>query len=198
VSLSVPLLSVAHASRCMADSCRRVSDLGTSRRDAKDADLVSPYSSVNFETTFQAAPSSSLCSTKSMYFSPDRYTKLEEDYSTCVQSPFSRGMPANTQSMYNLTTPTSTSDHKEKMEKIKQELQKFSKKECMANSKKAAAGKVGIPKVSSRWSQFMCEEDSNSEDESSKTKERGGRSSTSTHILGTRSTIARYTLDDPS
>ena len=183
--------------------CRRVSDLGTLHCDSQEANLISPYSSINIEANFPAAPSSvsigtaPLCSAKSMYFSPDRYTKLEEDYSTsCIQSPFSRGMPTNTQSMYNLTSPTSTGNHKEKMEKIKQELQKFSK-ECKP-SKKTAAGRDGIPKVSSRWSQFMCEDDSNSEEEGCKAKEKVSTSASTTHILGTKSTIARYTLDDPS
>ncbi len=167
---------------------RRASDRGVRREDSEDGDPTCPYSSVNFEATFPAIPTSvtvttsSMSSAKSMYFSPDRYTKLDDGHGPH----YSRGMPSNTQSMYNLTTPSSC-DQRQKMEQIKQDLQKFSKKECKPSPKKLLATRYGMSKTSSRWSQFLGEEDSNSEDEN-----KDGHA-ISTHILASKSTIAQYT-----
>lgn len=184
---------------------------------APDKEQVCPYSSVNQDMKDFSDTRSSLSGAKSMYFiHPDRYTRLEDTPtfpSSSAWTSVSRNQPCLAQSMFNLSAAAAASsstsstlpvDHKERMELIKQDLQRFSRRECVEKSSKeprseGASEELGsIPRVSSRWSQFMCEEDSNSEEEEEEEgrngRKDGRQQTTSTHILASKSSIAKYTL----
>ncbi len=143
---------------------------------------VSPYSSMNQDM---------LMNSKSMFFHPDRYTKLEHPHHT----PTTTGTTSTSSyslSMCDLSSlspgKTGQVNHRERMMQIKQDLKQFSR----ANSSKKTSvspGTGGEERIlSSRWSQFMCEDDSEEE------KERDKEDDFTTHILTSKSTIAKFTL----
>ena len=113
-----------------------------------------------------------------MYFHPNRYTKLDTPSLSKVDQ-----ADSHSRSMFDLSSAPSASpdNHKEWMSEIKKDLEQF------YNSSTSS-----IPKVSSRWSQFMCEDETESEEEVGG-EETSGTDQT-THILASKSTIAKFTL----
>ena len=124
---------------------------------------VCPYSSVNLEmeqdNMYGSKPSL-------LYHTQDRYTKL--------------GMPSepqrgHSQSMCDLTSTSpsraSPDNHKEWMSQIKQDLEKFSAAGSSGKGEGAGSKVASVPKVSSRWSQFM---DGDGEGVASTNEEREG------------------------
>lgn len=109
---------------------------------------VCPYSSIN-----EQMQSDHVGTSNSMLFHhQDRYTKL--GVATEQQS--------HSHSMYDLSSsPSSPDNHKEWMSQIKQDLEPFSQPSSSSGqgggSRVQSATNTG--KVSSRWSQFMCEVD---------------------------------------
>lgn len=105
--------------------------------------------------------------TSSNYTLPnDRYRKLNEDL-TDFQSTSLQDLTSTS------TSGLSLSNHKEHIAKIKEDISRYSyiNDDCnggVRGSEFQAAeegrGEQIIPKVSSKWSQFMCEEESDDED----------------------------------
>lgn len=116
-----------------------------------------------------------------MYFHPNRYTKLDES-----------DAEQHSRSMLDLPSASSTSpvNHKEWISEIKKDLDQFSQEQGGTKQPNAAEDEKRIPRVSSRWSQFMCESDSEDELDEALTSSQGN----TTHILANRSSIAKFTL----
>ena len=142
---------------------------------AHNQEEVCPYSSVNLQ---MESTLDDLRSAKSTYFHPNRYTKLDEPE-----------MEQHSRSMLDLPSASSTSpaNHKEWMSEIKKDLDQFSQEQGTKQPNAAEEG-TRIPQLSSRWSQFMCESDSEEELDGPSQQE------STTHILADRSTIAKFTL----
>jgi hypothetical protein len=128
---------------------------------------------------------------KSMRFRSDRYTRL--DMPDHDEIGWTEG---HSRSMQDLSS-SSPANHKEWMSKIKKDLDQFSREQGKGEAPSAVDGspessdRSQIPKVSSRWNQFMCEDDR------SDSEEEAGVALTyesTTHILADRSTIAKFTL----
>ena len=105
---------------------------------------------------------------------PDRYRKLDNDsfvYATgagdfsdaAASSLLSNGVTLG-------TSPSSPSNHKDRMAKIKEDISRY---KCDAPPARERGGGTSvvnkedmvIPKVSSKWTQFMCEEESEGEED---------------------------------
>lgn len=157
---------------------------------------ICPYSSVNQQMETRLDDN---LDSKSLYSPrpPDRYTKLD---GPCFLYNSEQGS-AHSLSLSDLssTSPGSSVNHKERMVQIKQDLQQFSNE-----SEQSRRNERTIPQVSSRWSQFMCEDDSGSEGEEGTSSllscggeqelNDGSRGSHTTHILSSKSTISKFTL----
>lgn len=149
-----------------------------------------PYSSVNLQV--QSSLDDLLCGVAEKS-RPDRYTKLDTPTSN-------QHTGGHSHSMMDLSTssPVGATNHKEWMSEIKKDLEQFSQNHGKRGAKQPAdmadrsIDEQRIPKVSSRWSQFMCEDDE-SESEEEIALESSQHNST-THILGSKSTIAKFTL----
>lgn len=100
----------------------------------------------------------------------ERYRKLEEP------TPHS---DAYSQSMFDLS---SSHSHNDDIETIRKDISRFTQP---LDSNKTTPTDQIIPKASSRWSQFMREDDESGEDGE------GGRS---THLLAGKSTVAQFTM----
>ena len=62
-------------------------------------------------------------------------------------------------------------------------------------NKKEKKASTDIPKASSKWSQFMCEESESEEEEEGEGRLGGANGYiSSTHMLASRSVVAKYTL----
>ena len=145
-----------------------------------------PYSCVSQEMEDKLDDhTDKLTNSRSTYDSPvsDRYRKLENDsfvYST--GDDLLLGAPSNLSgSAGNImtgTSPSSPSNHKDTMAKIREDISRY-KCENPPPAKAREEGGHGsggntteelprketaIPKVSSKWTQFMCEEDSEGEE----------------------------------
>lgn len=176
-----------------------------------------PYSSVNPEFFDSQTP-------RHRASSSDRYSKLDSPYEKQEQQ---RGRShshslTNPSSISFETSGTSPANHKERIAQIKQDLEQFSADhpaEVAANMRHSETHPPGsvkdmghsethlpasggnndksIPKVSTRWSQFMCEEDSDPEEEESSLLTSGPLQDSpnqSVHILASKSTISKFTL----
>lgn len=142
---------------------------------AHNQDEVCAYSSVNLKLNYDRRGSLTCA-----HSHPDRYTKL--DTPTDEHTETGGG---HSQSMFDLTSVSaSPGNHEEQMSEIKKDLEQFSRKR--------------IPKVSARWSQFMCEEEDSEEEEEEGVGTSGEKLKSSsghtTHILADKSSIARFTL----
>lgn len=131
-----------------------------------------------------------MTSSNPMFSHPDRYTKL--DMPTEEQQ-----TGGHSHSMFNLSSEAASAgpaNHKEQMNEIKKDLEQFSGTRTSAEKPNTADGctdEKRIPKASTRWSQFMCEEDeSESEEEVGVSLEHEH----TTHILASKSTVAKFTL----
>lgn len=112
--------------------------------------------------------SAQLKSAKSLTF--ERYTKLD-------------GEQPHSQSLCDLSVGPPTHNHQESMAIIREDINRFSRKD----------EDTSIPKASSKWSKFMCECESESEEE----KEEGeGDGENSVHMLSSRSVVAKYRFED--
>lgn len=144
---------------------------------------VSPYSCVNVQME-SALDSEAVTSSKSMYFYPDRYTKLD-----ILET--ERQADGHSRSMFDLPSVSSASpaNHKEWMSEIKKDLEQFSQEQSKRGAKQPGAvdGSTDKKQIPSRWSQFMCEGDkstSESEEEVGVSLESPGRDCTTcTHVL---------------
>ncbi len=184
---------------------------------------VCPYSSVNQEFFDDQALGVATTTTASSCIL-DRYTKLDPPSYPSQQQQQQQQQQSgphgrHSQSMFNLSSIPSGSlgNHKERISQIKQDLEQFSchhqdhhgNKVAMdtgrAQPQSGGSGSTNsdnnmksIPKISSRWSQFMCEADSDSDEDSSlmltsrslEEKSPGH----SVHILVSKSTISKFTL----
>ena len=65
--------------------------------------------------------------------------------------------------------------------------------EPLKTEQKNKKASTDIPKASSKWSQFMCEESESEEEEEGRLGGANGYIS-STHMLASRSVVAKYTL----
>lgn len=155
---------------------------------AYEQEEACPYSSINLH--LQMESDHDLMSSKSMYFHPNRYTKLDTPSTSLSKV---EQADSHSHSMFDLSSAPSVSPdnhmHKEWMSEIKRDLEQFSQDH---NSR--TSSKKSIPKVSSRWSQFMCEEDESESEEEVGGKETTGSHDRTTHILACKSTIAKFTL----
>ena len=151
-----------------------------------------------------------LTNSRSTYDSPvsDRYRKLENDsfvYST--GDDLLLGTPANLSgSAGNImtgTSPSSPSNHKDSMAKIREDISRY-KRENPPQAKARDEGGHGgntteelprketaIPKVSSKWTQFMCEDDSEGEEGDNEEQLLGGLESAG--VVDSGYTVAHYT-----
>ncbi len=124
-----------------------------------------------------------LTNSRSTYDSPvsDRYRKLEDDsfvYSTGDVAT-SANLSGSAGNIMTGTSPSSPSNHKDSMAKIREDISRY-KCENPPQAKARDEGDHGgntkstteelpkketvIPKVSSKWTQFMCEDDSEGEE----------------------------------
>lgn len=157
-------------------------------------EMVCPYSSINLqmESALDDHCVGDMPSAKSR---PDRYTKLD---TPTYNQPEQR----HSHSMLDLsaTSAGGPTSHKDRMSEIRKDLEQFSQAHGKRGAKQPAnmtdrsTEEQRIPKVSSRWSQFMCEEDSESEEETGASLESSSQHDSTTHILGSKFTIAKFTL----
>ena len=122
-----------------------------------------------------------LTNSRSTYDSPvsDRYRKLQDDSFVYSTGGDLLGTPTNLSgSAGNImtgTSPSSPSNHKDRMARIREDISRY-KRENPPQAKGRDEGgqniteelprkETIIPKVSSKWTQFMCEEDSEEEEE---------------------------------
>lgn len=149
-----------------------------------------------------------LTTSRSTYDIPvsDRYRKLEDDSFVYSTGDDLLGTPANLSGsagkVMTGTSPSSPSNHKDSMAKIREDISRY-KRENPPQAK--AGGENGermeepprnsketvIPKVSSKWTQFMCEEDS--EEEEGDNEEQLLRGLGSAGVVATGYTITHYT-----
>ena len=191
----------------------------TSRDRATD---MCPYSSVNQE--FFDCQRPTLNSDRYSKLDPPSYSPFEEQEQ---QTSGHNHSSCHSHSMTNLSSFSSESptNHKEWIAQIKQDLEQFSATEMgysethppghskdtghskthppsgtehsITSTPAGNNGDKSIPKISTRWSQFMCEEDSDSEEEENSPLSSGplqGSPDQSVHILASKSTISRFTL----
>lgn len=114
---------------------------------------------------------------------PDRYRKLDDDSfaEAAASSLLSNGVTLG-------TSPSSPSNHKDSMAKIKEDISRY---KCDAPAGEREASLVSkedtvIPKVSSKWTQFMCEEESEGEEEDELWRTFGSG------VVSSGSTVAQY------
>ena len=154
---------------------------GTSNSQGS-AEVVYPYSSVSQEMESHLDDHTARVSSSNYTLPSDRYRKLDEDTSSFQST-----------SLQDLTSASvlSVSNHKDNIAKIKEDISRYSCATDLCNGvssteiQQSTEGEQVIPKVSSKWSQFMCEEDS--EDEESYFK-----SLASGQVLSSGSTVARF------
>lgn len=129
---------------------------------------MSPYSSVSQQ--MEAILDNRVTSSNSDVFHQDRYTKL--DMPTHLHEQQTTG---HSHSMFDLSSGSpsagSPGNHKEWVSQIKQDLKQFSR--AQGDDSGASPAREGegsgvqgkteqgsaIPRISSRWSQFVCEKD---------------------------------------
>lgn len=130
-------------------------------------ETVYPYSNISREMeALLDDHSTQLKSAKSLTF--ERYTKLD-------------GEQPHSQSLHDLSVGPPTHNHQESMAIIREDINRFSRKD----------GDTSIPKASSKWSKFMCESESEEE------KEEGeGDGENSVHMLSSRSVVAKYKFEE--
>lgn len=150
-----------------------------------------------------------LTNSRSTYDSPisDRYRKLEDDsfvYSTggdLLGTPASLSGSAG--NVITGTSPSSPSNHKDSMAKIREDISRYKcENPAQAKGRDEEGGgstteelprkETVIPKVSSKWTQFMCEEDSEGEEEGDN-EEQLLRGLGSAGVVASGYTVANYT-----
>ena len=126
---------------------------------------VYPYSCVSQEMEDKLDHLTDKLSSKSAFDLPlsDRYRKLENDSFVYGTETDDLSDPSMYSSANIGTSPSSSSNHKDSMARIREDISRY---KC---DKPPAPGGTGketvIPKVSSKWTQFMCEEDSEGEED---------------------------------
>ena len=132
---------------------------------------------------------------------PDRYRKLEDDSFVYSTGEDLLGTPTNLSgSAGNISTgtsPSSPSNHKDSMARIREDISRY-KCENPPQTKSGGStigelpGKeMVIPKVSSKWTQFMCEEDSEEEEGDNEEQLLWGLGSAG--VVASGYTVAHYT-----
>ena len=183
-------------------------NLPSSSTLSSSKEKVYPYSCVSQEMEDK------LTNSRSTYDSPvsDRYRKLEDNsfvYST-GDDLLLLGTPANLSgsagSIMTGTSPSSPSNHKDSMAKIREDISRY-KCENPPQTKAKAKGEEGrgntteelprketvIPKVSSKWTQFMCEEDSDGEEGDNEEEQLLLGGLRSAGVVASGYTVAHYT-----
>ena len=100
----------------------------------------------------------------------DRYRKLEEDsfvYSATNDLSSSPTYLMSSSDVMTGTSPSSPSNHRDSMARIREDISRY-KYHAPPKSNGSAAKprkETVIPKVSSKWTQFMCEEDSDDDED---------------------------------
>ena len=135
---------------------------------------VYPYSCLSQEMEDKLDDhSDKLSSSKSTYHDippSDRYRKLEDDSFVYSTANLLSGSPPYAMSSSGVTTgtsPSSPSNHKDSMARIREDISRYkcgNPPESKGSTAKTRRETV-IPKVSSKWTQFMCEEDSEEDDD---------------------------------
>lgn len=180
----------------------------------KARETIYPYSAVSKDMELlldgQTARITSAKSCYSLNVS-ERYRKLDEDQSNDYNTP----QPLSQALQNILPPPTTTSTsagatphktHQDHMASIHRDISRYSKSEFPEHAavssealqteqknKKEKKASTDIPKASSKWSQFMCEESESEEEEEGRLGGANGYIS-STHMLASRSVVAKYTL----
>lgn len=139
---------------------------------------VCPYSSINLQMESDLGDDHHSSR-------PDRYTKL---------ATYEQHASGHSHSMLELPTSSCnspTTNHKEWMSEIKRDLEQFSQEhgKMGAEQPDKSTDEQRIPTVSSRWSQFMCEEDESGSDEEIGVS---SQHDCTTHILSSKSMIAKF------
>lgn len=176
-----PMMEVLLNCRSASDrGPRPLSNLANFSRSSLNGskEKVCPYSIVSKEMENKMDDhEDKLLGSKSMSDFPpsDRYRKLEEDsfvYGTSTVNCFEAASTTSTSSLTTGTSPPSTTNHKDSMARIREDISRYKcqglsveEKGGEASSTLASKDERTIPKVSSKWSQFMCEEDSEEEEE---------------------------------
>lgn len=142
-----------------------------------------PYSSVSQEMELLLDDHTArLKSSKSCYtLVSEKYTKLDDDNGVCGDQTYS-------QSLQDLSVGPPPLSHHDSIAIIREDISRFS------------TDVKQIPNVSSRWSKFMCESESDSEE---KEGEEGGEgedledtdTKSSPHMLSSRSAVAKYMFE---
>ena len=133
-------------------------------------DTVYPYSSISREMEVLLDDHSAQLKSAKSYntLTFEKYTRLD-------------GEQPHSQSLHDLSVGPPPHDHKESMAIIREDINRFSRKD----------GDPSIPKASSKWSKFMCESESEEE------KEEGeGNGENSIHMLSSRSVVAKYRFEE--
>ena len=129
---------------------------------------VYPYSSISREMEVLLDDHSAQLKSAKSYntLTFEKYTKLD-------------GEQPHSQSLHDLSLGPPPHDHQESMAIIREDINRFSRKDG------------DIPKASSKWSKFMCESESEEE------KEEGeGNGENSIHMLSSRSLVAKYRFEE--
>lgn len=157
-------------------TCRSASDRGShplsSRTNLPSSTLdgskekVYPYSCVSQEMEDKLDDhTDKLTGAKSMYDLPqsDRYRKLEDDSFVYSTSDDLSSLLTYSESACNITgTSPSSPSHKDSMAKIREDISRYEYQNLPKDKGVTVEPRkeTVIPKVSSKWTQFMCEEDS--------------------------------------
>jgi hypothetical protein len=154
-----------------------------------------------------------LTNSRSTYDSPvsDRYRKLEDDsfvYSTGdVATPANlSGSPGN---IMTGTSPSSPSNHKDSMAKIREDISRYKcenppqakaigddsghRGNTKSTTEELSKKETVIPKVSSKWTQFMCEDDSEGEEGDNEEEQLLATGLGSAGVVASGYTVAHYT-----
>ena len=147
---------------------------------------VYPYSCVSQEMEDKLDHLTDKLSSKSAFDLPlsDRYRKLENDSFVYGTETDDLSDPSMYSSANIGTSPSSSSNHKDSMARIREDISRY---KC---DKPPAPGGTGketvIPKVSSKWTQFMCEEDSEGEEDDELLRNLGSG------VVSSGSAVAQY------
>ena len=135
-----------------------------------------PYSSFNKEMEeFLDDHTPSMSASKSLYALPqETYRRLDTD----------EAAPTNDMQSHSMLDLRGHSYHDD-IETIRKDISRFSRPTPAEDS--------DIPKVSSRWSKFMCAEDTDGDEAEGGS---GLSSGPSQHLLAGRSTVAQFTMNN--
>lgn len=125
----------------------------------------------------------------------DRYRKLDDDSFVYDSGDILSPSPTHSPSVRKLITGTassSPSNHKDSMARIREDISRYKYHDPPLRVENGTVGHTGakvttIPKVSSKWTQFMCEDESEEEDEDRQLLKNFGSG-----VVTSGSTVAHY------